>query len=474
MTTNEQLGKYRILEELGKGGFATVYRAMDITLDREVALKVLDPLLMRDEKWVKHFRQEAKTVAVLKHPHIIGIYEINELDDRLYIAMELAGGGSLAQRLTTQGRIPWPQALALLRPVCEALEYAHGRGIVHRDLKPANVLLDPEDGPILTDFGFARLLMDNSMSVSLSGGILGTPAYIAPEVWEYNRAEVPADIYALGCITYEMLTGQPLFGGRTPMQVLRAHDKGPQFSESWPKDVPGAIQTVLDKALARDPEKRYASAEAFWYALHDLDAQAEARHEAAKRAAVAAQWRAEAETAFKAQEWSTAKIAVKRWLAVAPEDKAARALQAKITSASSASRTPTRKVPAASTSSSSQASSIPARPTGSKSFPQRSAPQHQGQQSDALEPRKWVLVVAIIGLISGLVGCAGSIIVFPVVFSLPAVILGVLGLVKAKRAYDPRVVRLLSILGLVSGLLGLLSLCIFAGTGLLQGLFYEL
>lgn len=475
MTVNEKLGKYRILEELGKGGFATVYRALDITLDREVALKVLDPLLMRDETWVGHFRQEAKTVAVLKHPHIIGIYEINEVDDRLYIAMELAGGGSLAHRLATRGRILWQETLRLLRPVCEALEYAHDRGIVHRDLKPANVLLDPEDGPMLTDFGFARLLMDNSMSVSLSGGILGTPAYIAPEVWEYDRAKVPADVYALGCITYEMLTGRPLFGGKTPMQVVRAHDKGPQFPESWPKDVPGNIQSVLDKSLARDPEKRYASAEAFWYALHDLDAQDKAWREAARRAAVAAQWRAEAETAFKAQEWSTAKIAVKRWLAVAPEDEAARALQARITSASSASKKPTRKAPAAPTPSSSQPSSVPAWPPRPKSPSPRSAPQHQ-VQSGAPAPRKWVLVVAIIGLISGLVSCGGSIIVFPTLLSFPALILGLLALVKAERARNPRAVRILSLLALVSGLLGLLSVCIFGifGTGLFEEILYEL
>ncbi len=131
MTLGEKLGKYRILEKLGKGGFATVYRALDITLDREVALKVLDPLLMRDETWVGHFRQEAKTVAALEHPNIVGIYEIGEMEDRLYLAMELAEDGSLAQMIKTRRFLPWSETLAILKPICKALEYAHDKGVVH-------------------------------------------------------------------------------------------------------------------------------------------------------------------------------------------------------------------------------------------------------------------------------------------------------------------------------------------------------
>jgi hypothetical protein len=330
MRTDNQLGKYHVLDELGRGGFATVYRAVDTTLDREVALKVLDPLLMRDETWVGHFRREAKTVAALSHAHIVGIYEINEIAGRLYIAMVLAQGGNLAQTLEARGRLPWNEMLALLEPVCEALDYAHGQGVVHRDLKPANILLDPDEGPLLTDFGFARLLVDNRMSMSLSGGILGTPAYIAPEIWEYDRAEAPADIYALGCIAYEMLAGTPLFGGKTPMQVMRAHDRGPQFPDVWPEDVPAGLPTVLGKALHRDPAGRYPSAGAFWYALHDLEAQAEVEREVAERKAVAAQWRTEAETAMAEGEWSAAKMAVGRWLAVTPEDAEAQAMQGEI------------------------------------------------------------------------------------------------------------------------------------------------
>jgi len=326
----ELLGKYRILEELGKGGFATVYRAVDTTLDREVALKVLDPLLMRDETWVARFRHEARAVANLRHPHIVNIHEIGEIEGRLYIAMELARGGSLAQVIEARGRIPWSEALALLQPICAALDYAHGQEVVHCDLKPANILLDAEAGPLLTDFGFARLLVDNSVSMSISGGILGTPAYIAPEIWELDQAERPADIYALGCILYEMLVGSALFGGKTPMQAMRAHDKGAQYPAAWPDGVPPEILVVLDKTLARKPERRYATAGALWHALSTLEAQAESAREAAERAAVAAQWRDEAEAAMTEGEWSAAKMAVGRWLTVTPEDEDALQVQQQI------------------------------------------------------------------------------------------------------------------------------------------------
>jgi serine/threonine-protein kinase len=296
------LGKYGILEEIGHGGFATVYRALDMTLDREVALKVLHPQLLTDAGFVERFQREACALARLRHPQIVTIYEVGEAEQRLYIAMELARGSNLAQAIAERGHIPWAEVLALLEPICAALDYAHGKGMVHRDLKPSNILLDEERGPLLTDFGFARLLGASSVSLSLSGGILGTPAYIAPEVWELNAAQPAVDIYALGCIAYEMLTGEALFRGETPMQVMRAHDKGPRFPKTWPEGVPAGIEEVLGKALQRDPGSRYPSAAALHYALQDLERKAQAEREAAERAEVAAQWRAETEAAM-ARAW---------------------------------------------------------------------------------------------------------------------------------------------------------------------------
>lgn len=229
MVSAERLGKYRIVTKLGRGAFATVYRALDTSLDREVALKILHPPLLTDPAFIARFKREARAMANLNHPHIATVYEIGEAETRVYIAMELARDGNLDEALEAEGRFSWTKTLTLLRPVCEALDYAHSRGVVHRDLKPSNILLDEDGGVLLTDFGFARLMGDSSVSLSLSGGIIGTPAYIAPEVWELDAANAPADIYALGCIVYELLTGEVLFAGKTPMQVMRAHDRGPQL-----------------------------------------------------------------------------------------------------------------------------------------------------------------------------------------------------------------------------------------------------
>jgi serine/threonine-protein kinase len=299
--TIDRLGKYRILEELGSGGFATVYRALDTTLDREVALKVLHPQLLTDPTFIGRFKREARAMAKLDHQHIAPVYEVGEADGRVYIALHLARGPNLAEMIARRGRFSWRETLDLLQPVCGALDYAHSRGVVHRDLKPANILVDRARGPVLTDFGFARLVGESSASLSASGGILGTPAYIAPEIWELDAAEPAADVYALGCIAYEMLTGEVLFAGKTPMQAMRAHDRGPQFPEAWSEGVPERIEFVLNKALARDPAARYPGAGAFHRALGDLGAQAPWE--------TAEPWRAEAEAAMAAGPWDAAKMA---------------------------------------------------------------------------------------------------------------------------------------------------------------------
>jgi serine/threonine-protein kinase len=260
MIEPKRLGKYEIIEEIGRGGFATVYRALDTTLEREVAVKVLNPLLLQDPTWARRFRREAKAVARLQHNHIVTIYEIGEEQGQLFIAMELVKGPSLRDLINERGPLTWDQALYILAQVASALDYAHREGIVHRDLKPGNILVDPRRGALLTDFGLARLVGESSMSTSISGGVVGTPSYIAPEIWDEGAAEVPADIYAFGCIVYEMLTGEVLFEGATPLQTMRAHDKGPQFPTQWPEGVPGGLEAVLSKALAREPPDRFASA----------------------------------------------------------------------------------------------------------------------------------------------------------------------------------------------------------------------
>lgn len=266
-----EFGKYLIFQQLGRGGFATVYRARDTELGRDVALKILHPELLTDASFVTRFRQEAKTLASLRHRHIITIFEMGEIERRLYIAMELARGNSLAHEIASRGRIPWDETLALLQPICAALDYAHAHNVIHRDLKPSNVLLDTEGGALLSDFGFARLVSQRSASQTLSK-IVGTASYIAPEVWKKQPTDAPADRYALACIVPEMLTGQVLFSGEDYFQVVAAHYNGPTFPNPWPEDVPPGINAVLSKALAADPAARYPSALAFWQALHELEA----------------------------------------------------------------------------------------------------------------------------------------------------------------------------------------------------------
>jgi len=271
------LGKYRIFEELGRGGFAAVYRALNPTLRREVALKVLHPQLTSDPQFVQRFDREATAAANLEHPHIVPIYDKGEVDGRFYIEMRLVRGGSLARRLAERGRLPWDEASRIMIEVGGALGYAHDQGVLHRDLKPANILLDERSGALLSDFGLVRILDDptrytssNPLTMS-TGEFVGTPAYIAPELYEGATATAATDIYALGCVLYEILTGEALFKGATPMVLMRAHDIGAQFPTVWPLDIPPDVVPVLQRAVARKPGERYQGTSEFLDALRAVE-----------------------------------------------------------------------------------------------------------------------------------------------------------------------------------------------------------
>ncbi len=270
MKDQKHLGKYEILDEIGKGGFATVYRARDTVLGREVALKVLDPLLMRDGAFVDRFKREARAAASLTHPHIVTIHDLGEADGRLYIALELIKEADLVAAIAQRGRIPWDETMRIVSQIADALTFAHGHDLVHRDLKPANVLLDPQRGAVVTDFGFAKALGSSSTSLTASGGVVGTPAYIPPEIWDGEGATPATDVYALACLTYEMLTGQPLFTGATPSAIMRRHFQPPEFPEQWPPDVPDGVGQVLLAAIGQNPAERTATPAQFAAALQGL------------------------------------------------------------------------------------------------------------------------------------------------------------------------------------------------------------
>lgn len=367
-------GKYEIKSELGHGGFGTVYLARDTKLDRRLAIKIMAPELLRDTAWVSRFQQEARVMARLDHPNIVPIYDISEEDGRLFLAMKLIDGSDLASLIQREGRLPLEQATAIIYQIASALDYAFNLGVVHRDLKPANILLS-NSKVALTDFGFAQLVQDNSQSMSLSGGIVGTPAYIAPEVWEEKAQGQASDIYALGCILYEMLTGEVLFQGESTPAIMLAHFKPAPLPDQLPGDTPEKVLHVVRKALAVEPDQRFRSAIEMVEALEKTEVNQPAdlypallqamsdKHwqdalqladsileddpnneevveikDEAQRRVWSLEWQKQAVELFEAGDYATARITVSRWQEIVADDPAAAELSIRIRHAEEAGR----------------------------------------------------------------------------------------------------------------------------------------
>jgi len=268
----EALGKYTILETIGKGGFGTVYRAQDRSLDRFVALKVLHPNMAADVDFLERFRLEAKISARFRHPNLVGVYSVEEDGGRFYIAMEYMPGGSLQDRLARDGRMSFAEARRILLQVCAGLQVAHAQGLVHRDIKPGNILFSEDGQAVVSDFGLVKAASLSSGSAS-SMGAVGTPFYKAPELWLGRPPATPAtDVYSLGCVLYEMLSGRLLFPGDTPDEVITRHlVLEPEYAEDWASpDSPPEVETLVRKALQRDPGRRYKDAAEFAQALWAL------------------------------------------------------------------------------------------------------------------------------------------------------------------------------------------------------------
>lgn len=273
----ERVGRYEIIDEIGRGGFAIVHHARDTQLGRDVALKELRPVLLNDDGWVQRFRREAQAIARLDHPRIVPIYDVFEAEQRLFLVMRLVNGPGLDQLISSRAQVPWAEALDIISAIAEGLDYAHSRNILHRDLKPANILIDIDRGPMLTDFGLAKLIGDTGASLSASGTVVGTPHYIAPEVWEGKGSTAQADIYALGCVLFEMLTGGKLFAGETSPVVMLAHFQPHNLPAEWPPGVPPGVSDVLEKALAKNPADRHPTAGKMAAALRALPLEAQPR-----------------------------------------------------------------------------------------------------------------------------------------------------------------------------------------------------
>jgi serine/threonine protein kinase len=251
----QTLGQYQIVEQLGQGGMATVFKAYQPRLEREVAVKVLPAYFAHDPQFSERFRREAKAIARLDHPNIVPVYDSGEEQDIAYIVMKYVEGGTLKERLE-KGRLDLKSAVHIVGQVADALTYAHEQGIVHRDVKPANILMPREDWAQLTDFGIAKAAVETQALTGTGVGV-GTPEYMAPEQAS-GKTDGRVDVYSLGVTLYQMVTGQLPYTGETPMGVVIKHMQAPLplVRETTP-NVPESVERIILKTLAKDPDDRF-------------------------------------------------------------------------------------------------------------------------------------------------------------------------------------------------------------------------
>lgn len=257
-----QLDDFIILERIGRGGMAAVYRAHQHTINRDVALKVLplDDEAIRGTNFQARFAQEAAVIASLEHIHILPVYDYGIEDDVAFIAMRLLRGGTL-RKLVRQGPLPLVKAVEIFEQVAQGLSYAHERGVIHRDLKPSNIMLDDLGNACLTDFGLAKLVSGQTDETP-ADHLVGTPVYMSPEQLRGDPVDQRSDIYSLGVILYEMLTGRPPFsspeGELVPLIYKHLHEQ-PEPPRNLNREIPSEVNNIILKALAKDPKDRYPS-----------------------------------------------------------------------------------------------------------------------------------------------------------------------------------------------------------------------
>jgi len=269
-----KLSKYILIEQIGRGGYGMIYRAQDSVLEVERAIKVLHPELAADPDFIERFRREAKISARLEHPNIVPVYDIAQVEGRTFLAMKYMTEGSLKELLRKEGRLSYQCALEIMEQICAALGYAYQQPeqLIHRDIKPSNILFDENGVARLSDFGFAKALAStDAASLSASGAMIGTPQYMAPEIWRGKGATSATDVYSLACVFYEMLTGEMLFYGETPPDIMTKHMlDGPQFPKQWGEGIPEGIEKILNRALSRRLNERYQNAIEFIAELREL------------------------------------------------------------------------------------------------------------------------------------------------------------------------------------------------------------
>lgn len=258
MQAGQMMGPYRLINEIGKGGMAIVWKAYHAAMDRYVAIKMLPFQFAQREEFLTRFRQEAKVIAKLEHPHILPVYDYGESEDIPYLVMRLLEAGTLTERIQA-GTLGLAEIDRIFTQLADALAYAHEKGVIHRDIKPSNAMLDTRGEMFLTDFGIAKIV-EGAVAHTATGTITGTPEYMSPEQAQGLKIDQRTDIYSLGVVLYEMLTGQVPYHAETPIAVIlkKIQDPLPPPSLVNP-DIPDPLEPVLLKALTKDPADRFAS-----------------------------------------------------------------------------------------------------------------------------------------------------------------------------------------------------------------------
>ena len=264
-------GRYRVISRLGSGGMADVYLALDQLLGREVAVKVLHHHFAEDQEFVERFRREASSAAALSHPNIVAIFDRGEWNGTYYIAMEYVAGRSLKTIVREEGPLDPAAAIDIVVQILRAARFAHRRGVIHRDLKPHNVIIDDEGRARVTDFGIARA---GASDMTLTGSIMGTAQYLSPEQAQGLAVSAASDLYSIGVILYELLTGAVPFEGETAVAVaFKQVSAEPRPPSQLNPALPWSLDAVVLRALAKDPAQRYADADELIAALqHERDA----------------------------------------------------------------------------------------------------------------------------------------------------------------------------------------------------------
>lgn len=262
-----KFGGYTILEHLGKGGMGDVYKAVQSGLERVVALKILPSLLARNAEFSERFFTEAYAISRLQHQNIVTIYDYGEENGQKFIAMQFVNGATLSKLIQQEKKLDYPRIVSIAKQICRGLKYAHQCEVVHRDIKSGNIMVEPGDKVFISDFGIAKVV--DSPSITTTGMAMGTPEYMAPEQCEGGVVDGQSDIYGLGIILFEMVTGRPPFLADTPLAVAykQVHETPPLLSKRAP-DVPPRLELIVAKCLKKSKEERYRNADEL---LKDLD-----------------------------------------------------------------------------------------------------------------------------------------------------------------------------------------------------------